>query len=327
MSRYASKSYSYAESDAWSPVDGSDSSIFPPEKQNAYPRFTKDDFLSPNFRSHNLNKIVRESILLGGGGAAFLLQVANPGVAAGVNEHSTSSYRVTDRLRTTMTYVYCMSFGTPQEKKAITNMINRMHDNVSGTITEGRNSGQTYSANDPALQLWVAATIYATGTQMYERIFGDIYDDDFHEQVYQEYSMLAVSLKVPPEMWPPTRKDFWDYWELEVSLLEITQHARDVAKDVLALEKAPWYLRILLPSVRMCTAELLPERIRREYEIKKHHRTYKVLEFLVKATYPALPLKWRSYPVKYYMNDMRRKLKANQIVIGKEANGNMGRYS
>jgi uncharacterized protein (DUF2236 family) len=310
-----------AEAVAVSPVKDSNSSISLNEKHEGYSGLiSKDEFLSPDFRCDNLNKIVREGILLGGGGAAILLQVANPGVAAGVNEHSNFAYRVTDRLRTTMTYVYCMAYGTPQEKKAITDQINKVHDSVSGTLNEGRNKGQAYDANDPTLQLWVAATLYATGTQMYERVFGKIDDDELREQIYREYSIVAVSLRVPPEMWPRTRKDFWTYWDHEIATLEITQHAKDVAKDVLTLSKAPWYLRILLPSVRLCTAEWLPERIRAEYGVKKHPKTYKLFEAVVKATYPALPLRLRSYPVKFYMNDMRKKLKANRIVIGKEAN-------
>lgn len=280
---------------------------------------SKEEFLSPDFRPEAMGKIIREGLILGAGGVAILLQVANPGVGAGVNEHSNFAYRVTDRLRTTMTFVYCMAYGTPEEKKTITDMIKKVHDNVNGTLNEGQSKGQGYSANDPGLQLWVAATLYATATQMYERVFGKIESVAEHDAIYREYSILAISLQVPPEMWPPTRAAFWAYWDHEIATIEVTQHAKDVAKDLLTLEQAPWYLRMFVPSVRLCTAEWLPERIRAEYGIKKRPRTYKALEAFVRATYPALPLKLRTYPVKFYMRDMRTKLKAKAIVIGKEA--------
>lgn len=66
--------------------------------------FDKEEFLDPSFDPKLLKTIVKEGIIVAGGAAAILLQVASPGVAAGVNEHSNFAYRVQDRLRTTMTY-------------------------------------------------------------------------------------------------------------------------------------------------------------------------------------------------------------------------------
>jgi uncharacterized protein (DUF2236 family) len=289
------------------------------EKNDGHPMFSKEEFLSPDFKPDHINLIVREGIILGAGAEAILLQVANPGVGAGVNEHSNFAYRVQDRLRTTMTFVYCMSFGTPQEKQTIVDMITAVHTNVKGTLNEGREKGKTYSALDPKLQLWVAATLYATGVPMYERVFGKIKNEELQEKIYREYSILACALQVPPEMWPRTRQDFWAYWNHEIANIEVTQHAKDVAKDLLYLRKAPWHLRMFTPAVRMCTAEWLPERLRAEYNVKRHPRRYKMLEFFVKATYPALPLSIRSYPVKLYMNDMRKRLASKRGVIGKDA--------
>ncbi|KAF3018871.1 hypothetical protein E8E14_008415 [Neopestalotiopsis sp. 37M] len=289
------------------------------EKHEHHAAFSKDEFLSPDFTAEHISLIVREGIILGAGAEAILLQVANPGVGAGVNEHSNFAYRVQDRLRTTMTFVYCMSFGTPQEKKTIVDMITAVHQNVKGTLNEGRDKGKTYSALDPGLQLWVAATLYATGLSVYERVFGKIKSEDLHEKIYREYSILACALQVPPEMWPRTRRDFWAYWDHEVATIEVTQHAKDVAQDLLYLRKAPWHLRMFTPAVRLVTAEWLPERIRAEYGVKRHPTRYKMLEFLVRATYPALPLRVRSYPVKLYMNDMRSRLANKRGVIGKNA--------
>lgn len=301
------------------PVRESVSTASVNEKLKGYPAFTKEEFLSPDFKSDHINVIVREGIILGAGAQAILLQVANPGVAAGVNVHSNFAYRVQDRLRTTMTFVYCMSFGTPQEKKTIVDMITAVHGPVNGTLDEGRDKGKQYSALDPALQLWVAATLYATGLPMYERVFGKIKDDDLHERIYREYSILACSLQVPPEMWPRTRKDFWEYFDREVANIEVGRHAREVANDLLYMRKAPFYLRMLIPAVRVCTAEWLPERLRAEYGVHRHPRRYKAMESMVKAIYPALPMAIRSYPVKLYMNDMRKRLANNRRVIGKGA--------
>lgn len=246
-------------------------------------------------------KIVQEGLLLAGGAVAILLQVANPGVAKGVDQHSNFSYRPLDRLRTTMTYVYCMAFGSQSEKAIIIDMVHKAHAPVQGA---------DYSADDPGLQTWVAATLYAVAIDMYQRIFGEI-DTETAETIYKEYAILAVSLRVPPEMWPKDRAAFWAYWNEQVETVEISQHAKNVAKDLLYNKNAPLHVRASLPLVRLITAEMLPKRIRNEYGLrttKSRRTTYKFVLGLAKVTYPALPKFIRTYPKRYYMKDMRRRM-------------------
>ena len=98
-----------------------------------------------------------------------------------------------------MTYVYCVTFGNRDERKAIIQMVHNAHASVKG---------DGYTADDPKLQLWVAATLYAVGIELYQEMFGML-DDGTAEVIYQEYSILALSLRVTPEMWPTDRKAFW----------------------------------------------------------------------------------------------------------------------
>jgi hypothetical protein len=63
-----------------------------------------------------------------------------------------------------------------------------------------------------------------------------------------------------------------------------------------------------MPSVRVCTAAFLPERIRQEFGVNSHPKMCKLYEFLVKALYCPLSLKLRSYTVTIYMKDMRKRL-------------------
>ncbi|RJE20819.1 hypothetical protein PHISCL_06838 [Aspergillus sclerotialis] len=248
-----------------------------------------------------MRRVVREAILLAGGAVAILLQVADPGVAQGVDNHSNFDYRPMDRLRTTMTYVYCMVFGTREEKKAVISMVHRAHAPVKG---------EDYSADDPELQLWVASTLYAVGTDIHQRVFGQL-STTTADEIYREYAVLAVSLRVPPEMWPPSRKAFWEYWDSKIETLEITDHARSVAKDLLFNKKLPLYIRATMPLVRLSTIEMLPPRIRAGYGLKSTKTRRRMFGFslsLTKATYPALPKVLRTYPMRYYMKDMRRRL-------------------
>lgn len=275
---------------------------------------SKEALLSPDFDPKHMRLIIQEGILIGAGAATILLQVAEPGVGQGVDEYSNFAYRPQDRLRTTMTFVYCMTHGTPAEKRAIIDMVNRIHGSVKGTLTDGRGRGGRFDANDPELQLWVAATLYAVGIETYRRVFGDIGDDALQDAIYREYSILATSLRVPPDMWPADRAAFRAYWDAKVATLEVTPHARSVARDLLYLPRAPWYMRIFMPAFRVVTAELLPERLREAYGVRYRPRLAQLLLLLTKIIYRPMPLSWRTWPVRLYLKGMRRRLeKAGKV--------------
>ncbi|OGM49895.1 hypothetical protein ABOM_001521 [Aspergillus bombycis] len=275
--------------------------------QNEKTSRTDERLLKELENPQKIKKIVREGILLAGGGAAILLQVAMPGVGKGVDEHSNFSYRPLDRLRTTMTYVYCMAFGTPEEKKTIIEMVHKAHSVVKGP---------DYSADDPHLQVWVAATLYAVGIDLYEQVFGRM-DEATAEAIYREYAVLAVSLRVKPEMWPPTREAFWVYWDEQIQKIQhqITPQAKNVAKDLLFNKQVPFIIRISMPLVRLMTADLLPEGIREQYGLKTsstRRGMQKVVRGVTKVVYPATPSFIRTYPMRYYLKDMRKRMKKAQ---------------
>src|SRR3954453_23131053 len=103
-----------------------------------------------------------EAILLAGGARAILLQLANRGVGHGVAEHSDFAEHPLDRLHGTLTYLYVIQYGTPDEVQRIARHVGQAHAPVRG---EG------YDARDVALQVWVAATLYDTAVHVYELVF------------------------------------------------------------------------------------------------------------------------------------------------------------
>src|SRR3954453_16379137 len=156
---------------------------------------------APSAPEHGIRDYIDESALLLGAGSAVMYQLALPGVGRGVAEHSDALARPLDRLRTTLTYVYGILLGTEEERAAIARMVNRAHVPVKG---EG------YTAFDPTLQLWVAATLPYTGEQMYERTFGPM-DPATRERAYRDSWALGTALQVTEDMCPPTRPAFDPY--------------------------------------------------------------------------------------------------------------------
>ena len=104
-----------------------------------------------------------------------------------------------------------------------------------------------YSAFDPELQLWVAATLARNGEQLYERVFGPM-DPATRERVYRDSWIFGTALQVTPEMWPQTRAEFETYWEESLALLEGDPAVQCYAKQLLSPQGQPFVTRLALPG-------------------------------------------------------------------------------
>ena len=248
-----------------------------------------------------MQRVAREGALLAGGARAILLQVAHPAVGRGVAEHSDFASRPLDRLRATLTYVYCVTFGTPEESEAVAAAVTAAHRKVTGT---------GYRATDPELQLWVAATLYDTALLVYEELFGPL-DPAVADNVYEQYAVLGTALQVPAGLWPSDRPAFGAYWQQMIDTLEVSAEARRVARDLLAAEHAPLLLRAAMPANRFLTTAWLPEPIRRQYGLawrEGDQRRYEWLRRFGSPLYRLMPAPLRELPKTYYLREMRRQL-------------------
>jgi len=248
-----------------------------------------------------MQRVAREGALLAGGARAILLQIAHPAVGRGVAEHSDFAARPLDRLRTTLTYVYCVTFGTPQEIEAVAATVTAAHRKVTGA---------GYRATDPELQLWVAATLYDTALLVYQELFGPL-DPTEADKVYGQYAVLGTALQVPAGRWPADRAAFAAYWQRMIDTLEVTDDARRVAGELLTAKHAPLLLKAAMPANRFLTTAWLPDRIRRQYGLGwggAQQRLYDTIMRVGGPTYRLLPRPVREAPKAYYLRDMRRRL-------------------
>lgn len=262
--------------------------------------------------SVDLADFVGESMLLLGAGSTVLLQLAEPGVGYGVADHSSTLHRPLDRLRTTMTYVYAVTLGTEEEHKAIVRMVNKAHVPVRGKLADG-----TYNAFDPELQLWVAATLYRNGIDMYERVFGKLSDTD-KEHIYRQSAVYGTALQVKDDMWPATRAEFDAYWDEKLSTLKVDGHVRDFTRRLLAGGDAPLAVRALMPLQRFLTIGLLPKEMRDEFALPwspRDQRRFDQFWRLFPKVYRKVPRKVRQLSATYYLGDMRRRMKAHAHLI------------
>ncbi len=237
-----------------------------------------------------LRDVAPEGILLAGGGRAILLQLANPAIGRGVARHSDFDARPLDRLHGTLAYVYALANGTEQDVAAVRKTVNRAHAPVRG---------DGYTAMDARLQLWVAATLYDSGTRVYELVFGAL-DDASADTVYREYARLGTELQMPAELWPPDRAAFAEYFEATLTTLAVDAEVQDVALKLLGRRRIVRFVSVglLPPPVR----ELFgyswtePDEARFQRLVRRSARVYRVLP------------RWiRHAPQAYYLRRLRRR--------------------
>jgi uncharacterized protein (DUF2236 family) len=213
--------------------------------------------LGPDTVSWRVN---REGVVLAGGGRALLLQVAHPQVAAGVEQHSDYQSDPWGRLYRTLDTTFKITFGdAPTAARAAARLQGR-HRTVRGTD----DTGAAYDARDPALLLWVWATLVETTVVVYERCVAPLSTAD-RERHYEEQQLFALACGIPDGAWPDGLAAFEDYYATMLAdELRVTPAARAVAHAVVH-PRVPGPLRPALAPNTLLTAGLLPPVLREEY--------------------------------------------------------------
>lgn len=258
--------------------------------------------------AHTMIDLVYEPGMLLGGGSAVMYQLAVWGVGKGVAQHSTTLQRPSDRLRTTLSFVYVMGLGTDEERKAIARMVNRAHKPIRG---EG------YTAFDPELQLWVASTLAEVGKQMWEIFYGPL-DPESLEYIYKEGQIYGTILQVKPEMWPATRADFDRYWEQMQSEFRSDPEIREYAHKLLSAKHAQWHRKPLMPLISLVTRGNCSPQVRETLGFgwtDREQRLYDAFFAVVRPIYVRTPRWLRRLPIKLFMRDIRRRMAAGKRVI------------
>jgi uncharacterized protein (DUF2236 family) len=213
-------------------------------------------------------QVHRELALLLGAGRALLLQVAHPLVAAGVADHSRFERDPIGRLMRTLDPMYRLVFGSARGAETATAQLRRVHARVRGVLGEAVGAypaGTLYDAADPALRLWVHATLIDTTLQVHARLVHPLSAEE-ERRYYADSVELAHRLDVPEAVIPPTPAAFRRYVDevLEGDTLAVGPTARRLATEIFRPSAAP-ALRIIGPLVELVSVGLLPARVRAMY--------------------------------------------------------------
>ena len=161
-----------------------------------------------------------------------------------------------------------LSFGTDAEREHALHGIRTIHTRVNGHLSHAVGmfpAGTPYSAEDPALVLWVHLTLLESIPLAYEQFIGPVSTSD-RDTYCAESAWVAIALGARPADVPAD----WAHASAQLSqmygsgTLAVGDQARELAIAVLA----PQMTRFVPPIAswnRLVSIGLLPEAIRQQY--------------------------------------------------------------
>lgn len=246
-------------------------------------------------------RVNREGVLLLGGGAAIILQVAHPLVGAGVAEHSNYREDPWGRLYRTLDITTTIVFGATADAHDASERLRRMHTRVRGVTDEAAGKypkGTAYSANDPALGMWVHATLVDTSLQVYTAYAGSLTQKE-KLRYYEEQKRLGEMFGVPIENQPETLADFYEYYDRMVEEeLAVSAALQDVVETTMR-PPLPFVAKPLVESLNLATVSLLPQKLRDDLGLDwgpRRRRLAGASRTLVRRALPVLPRLFREFP-------------------------------
>jgi uncharacterized protein (DUF2236 family) len=165
-------------------------------------------------------------LLLGAGPRALLLQLAHPGVAAGVDEHSDFRTDPWKRLDGTLRSYLRIIYGSTAAARAEIRRLNGLHRSITG---------QGYDARDPALSLWVHATLVDSTIVVNDAWAGPL-SRDRAARFYDETKPIARAFGVPEALLPADLAAFEGYLDGQLAAdgpVEVGPVARELAESIL----------------------------------------------------------------------------------------------
>jgi len=240
-------------------------------------------------------RVNRESFLLLGGGAALLLQLAHPLVAAGVADHSNFREEPVRRLYRTIRTMQEVIYEDRYTALAAARQVKRVHAGVRGVLREGTDRfpvGTPYRASDPKLLLWVHSTLLTTALKTYESFLPPLTSDE-RNSYYEESKTVGRVLGLKEGDLPERYVDFEDYFRgmVEGPDLGMTEGIRILAENVIH-PPISWFPRIAGDALSIATAALLPEQVRALYGLRWGRRrqfAWRMVRRSLRETLPFMP--------------------------------------
>lgn len=205
-------------------------------------------------------RVNRDRVFSLAGMRSLMLQALNPLAMAGVAQHSTWRQDPFGRLAATNSYLLTTTYGDRASALAAAAWVRKVHVHVRGTDPE---TGLPYSAEDPALLLWVHAGMVESVVTVVQR-YGRTLDGADADRYVAEMVRFAEIVGVPAQQVPTTVAALREYID-SVELLRATPAAKDAIGVVMDPPELDGGTRDLWRDLAQAAAGTLPEWARDMY--------------------------------------------------------------
>lgn len=252
-----------------------------------------------------LRRVISETLVGLSAPRVLLMQAAHPVAFAGFFAHTGALDDPYERLNRTTLIMNAVGFGTREAADRATRRVRSMHTRVKGETTQAAGrwpAGTPYAADDPALLLWILATLADGGAYVYERWVGHL-DHIDRERLWQDYIVVGRLFGLADQDMPASWLEFRDYWNtmLTDGSLHVTDEARELAISIVMQPPVPLVARPLVELVNQITIGGLPPTIRAQYGFGWDPVRGAGLTVAAEATkrlvHPLLPSPLRKIPV------------------------------
>ncbi len=216
-----------------------------------------------------LRRVHREFAVALSGPRALLMQAAHPVAFEGFFAHSGALDAPYERLRRTAEVMDTIAFGSKPDADRATRRVRAMHGKIRGRLDRpaGRfPAGTPFAADDPALLLWVLATLVDSALVFYDRYVASLSEAE-RAAYWQDYRVVGGLFGLQDHEMPLGIRDFDDYVRdmLAGSDLFVTPAARELALQIVMRPPVGLAKRPVLEVVNFVTVGLLPVELRRQY--------------------------------------------------------------
>ena len=254
-------------------------------------------------------EVNREAGIFLGGGRAAMLQLAHPFVAQAIQDHSRVQADLLGRFQRTFAHVHAMVFGDLDAAVDSARRVHQIHERITGDLEESVGcfpAGTRYEANDEQALLWVHATLIDSAVMTFEKLVRPLSLAE-KDRYWSESRQFARLFGIPEKLLPAGWHQFAAYFQdtLASDVISVGRAGRKLCQ-LLLTPPAP-YLTPIFGWLRLVTAQLLPERLRLEFDLPNSPRARWVAErslSMLGQAYPRLPGRLRHVPA--YVEATRR---------------------
>jgi uncharacterized protein (DUF2236 family) len=219
-----------------------------------------------------LRRVIRETIVGVSAPRTLLMQAAHPVAFAGFFAHTGALDDPRARIRRTVEVLDLIAWGPREEADAATTRVRAMHARVRGELREAAGpfpAGTPYAADDPALLLWILATLVDSAVVVYERYVATLRRRE-KDALWADYRLVGSLFGLRDRDMPDGWTGFREYMDgmLRSGRLHVTDEARDLAVRIVMRPPVPLAALPLRELVNQVTIGLLPASLRRQYGLR-----------------------------------------------------------